>query len=336
MAGPYYYASYTPKRRLVLRRNPNYGGSRPARIRELEIEFEPPAARAVASVEAGHADYVNVVPQDRIATLAQRYGAGGPAARTGRQRYFSASEPFLHFFAFNTRRPLFARLRMRQAVNYALDRQELRQGVFNGDRGAPGRPTDQFMPPGLPGFRDAAIYPLGGPDLKRARRLAGPRRRRAILLTCTAPACVEQGRVLRRNLAAIGIDLTVKTYPISQTWGRLQDPDVQWDLGYMNWTMDVADPTFMTDLVAPAVPAEGIVGGFHTRRLDRQIQATVRILDPDARLRAFEQLDADLARAGAAAPFATTSSTDFFSDRIGCQVQQPIYGIALGALCVRD
>jgi len=49
----------------------------------------------------------------------------------------------------------------------------------------------------------------------------------------------------------------------------------------------------------------------------------------------FARLDADLARVGAAAPFATAASTDFFSDRIGCQVHQPIYGISLGALCVR-
>jgi peptide/nickel transport system substrate-binding protein len=335
MAGPYFYASYTPKRRLVLRRNPNYGGSRPARFREIDIDFEPPADRAVATVEAGRADYVSVVPRDRIAAVAKRYGPGSPAARSGRQRYFSAAEPVLHFFAFNTHRPLFARARMRQAVNYALDRRALGHRVFGGDPGAPGIPTDQFIPPGLPGFRDTAIYPLGGPDLERARRLAGPRKSRAILITCTVPACVEQGRVLRRNLAAIGIDLTVQTYPLNETFGHLVS-NKGWDLGYGNWFIDVADPTLVTDLFDPVDPATNITGDFHERRLDRQMHAAVRILDPDARLRAFEQLDADLARAGAAAPFATAATTDFFSDRIGCQVQQPIYGIALGALCERD
>jgi len=59
-------------------------------------------------------------------------------------------------------------------------------------------------------------------------------------------------------------------------------------------------------------------------------------LSRTARSRAYAQIDADLARTGAAAPFATAVTTDFFSDRIGCQVHQPIYGIALGELCVRD
>ena len=46
MAGPYYIASSTPERRLVLRRNPNYGGRRPARFEEIEIDLDVAAARA--------------------------------------------------------------------------------------------------------------------------------------------------------------------------------------------------------------------------------------------------------------------------------------------------
>ena len=48
-----------------------------------------------------------------------------------------------------------------------------------------------------------------------------------------------------------------------------------------------------------------------------------------------QDLDADFARAAAAAPFAINLTTDFFSDRIGCQIHQPLYGISLGALCLR-
>ena len=213
MAGPYAIASYTPKRRLVLRRNPNYGGTRPARFREIEIDLDVPAARAVAAVEAGRADYVSAVPPERVTALDRRYGPLSRAARAGGQRYFSSPEAVVHYFALNTRRPLFARTRMRRAVNEALDRRALAHRVFGGDPGAPGRPTDQFIPPGLPGFRDAAIYPLGGPDLERARRLAGDRRRRAVLYTCNQRACIEQARAARRSLAAIGLDVAVKQFP---------------------------------------------------------------------------------------------------------------------------
>ena len=102
-----------------------------------------------------------------------------------------------------------------------------------------------------------------------------------------------------------------------------------WDIGYTNWFMDFPDSA---GFLAPMF--EGLFGHFYDAALFRRKRAATR-LDDAARTRAFEQLDEDFARAGAAAPFATGATTDFFSDRIGCQVHQPIYGISLAALCVR-
>ena len=82
-------------------------------------------------------------------------------------------------------------MRLRRAVNFAIDRRAL---AANTGVGEVGRPTDQHIPPGLPGFEDAAIYPLGGPDLPAARRLAGSERRRAVLYTCDFPAAPATGR----------------------------------------------------------------------------------------------------------------------------------------------
>ena len=53
------------------------------------------------------------------------------------------------------------------------------------------------------------------------------------------------------------------------------------------------------------------------------------------RYRAYARLDADLARENPpAAPFAVETKDYFFSSRIGCQVNQPVYGFALGTLCI--
>jgi len=336
MAGPYYIASYVPKRRLVLRRNPNYGGTRSAKFREIDMDLEHVAPQsAVADVEAGRADYVSTVPPDSIAALDRRYGARSGSAQAGKQRYFSGTAPALHYFALNTRRPLFASRRLRQAVNAALDRRALARRVQYGRLGGPGRPTDQFIPPGQPGFRDAAIYPLGGPDLPRARRLAGRRPRRAVLYTCNLPHCLEHGRVLRKNLAAIGIDVVVRNFSLGQMFKRLGRAGEPWDIGYANWFVDYADPSQFIELIFAAPPPDGgNPGRFRDEGIFRRMRAAAR-LSGTARSRAYAQLDADLARAGAAAPFATAVTTDFFSDRIGCQVHQPMYGIALGELCVR-
>ena len=131
------------------------------------------------------------------ARLRERYGAGSPAARADRQRYFVDRTLALQYLLLNSRRALFATARMRRAVNFALDRSAL---AATAGPGFFGLPTDQYLPTGLPGFRDADIYPLGGPDVARARSLAGTRG--AVTPSCT-PATTPRACAWRRPLGPI-------------------------------------------------------------------------------------------------------------------------------------
>jgi peptide/nickel transport system substrate-binding protein len=336
-AGPYYVAAHVPGRSLVLRRNPNYAGPRPRRLTEIRYRTGVPPKRAVTAVEAGRADYVELgspgdppVPAATVRRLEQQYGARSQAARTGRQQLFTQPAPNIYFFLFNTRRGPFADVRLRRAVNFAIDRRAL---AVNTGLGEAGRPTDQHIPPGLPGFEDAAIYPLGGPDLSAARRLAGGKRRRAVLYTCDFPGCSRHGQILRSNLAAIGIDLEVRKFPIPQLFERIQRPDEPFDIAYSNWFFDYADPVSYINVQF------GDEGFFHGPLEDPRWQRRmddVASLTGERRMRAYATLDRELAaEAAPAVPFATGSSTYFLSARVGCQVMHPIYGLDLAALCIK-
>jgi hypothetical protein len=60
-------------------------------------------------------------------------------------------------------------------------------------------------------------------------------------------------------------------------------------------------------------------------------------LEGASRVEAYAALDNDIAaRAAPVAPVTSAVHTDFFSARIGCQVEHPLYGIDLAALCVRE
>ena len=76
--------------------------------------------------------------------------------------------------------------KLRQAVNWAIDRPQIvrQHGFLGGGR------TDQILPPGMPGYKDWSIYPLGGVNsasLAKAKSLAWVAARR-------------EGRVLRVQL----------------------------------------------------------------------------------------------------------------------------------------
>ena len=214
-----------PGEAYVLRRNPNYDGPRPQGLAEIRYDIGWSADRALAEVEAGRADYLE---QDAftaneplstadVAELDARLGPDSEAASPSDPVFLTQPSLSTYQFVFNATRPPFDDVRLRRAVSYAIDRPALAEYTGFGD---PARPTDQFLPPGIPGYEDVAAYPLGGPDLERARRLAAGFSGPAVLYTCDYPDCARHGEILRSNLAAIGIDLTVHQFPLGELFER--------------------------------------------------------------------------------------------------------------------
>ena len=270
------------------------------------------------------------MPFGARARLIADYGPGSRAAKSGRQRYFSGPTPGLRALVFNPRRPLFAQAAMRRAVNYALDRPALARDADW--PGPAGRPTDQHIPPGWPGFRDANIYPLGGPDLPTARRLTGGAKGRGVLYACNDPRCLEDAEIVRANLAAIGIDLEIRRFSHIALFERHANPNEPFDLLFSGWLGALPDPS---DFMDAMFDYNGTTGFLDHTQLGPRMRAVGRLVGA-ARIDAYAALDRDIAAQEAPfAPIYSTARTDFFSSRIGCQVEHPLYGIDLAALCVR-
>jgi YVTN family beta-propeller protein len=335
-AGPYYVAGYVPGRTIVLRRNPNYRGPRPRRPAEIDYEIGVAPSSAVKQVSSGQADYYgnavlgSGIPSDSRSALAARYGPQSAAARAGRQRYFVEPQLTVDSLIFNTTRPPFNDVRVRRAVNYAIDRRALAQVAFPS---ATGRPTDQYIPPGVPGYRQAPVYPLGAPDLVQARRLAGTVRRHGLLYTCNTAVCAQAAQIIHDDLARIGIDLDVRQLALQRLFDADNAPRAQFDIALWTYTADFPDPfdfvnlQFQSDI---SLIHASLGPGFDQRmRTASQLAGTKRY-------RAYEQLDHDLlTKSAPAVAFASGTTTELFSARTGCQLYQPIYGLDLGALCLR-
>ena len=233
---------------------------------------------------------------------------------------------------------------MRRAVNFAVDRPALARNALAGFASVP---TDQYLPPGTPGFHDADIYPLGGADPVRARALAGAHRGHAVMYTCSTAACRSVGQTVKSDLRAIGITVEVKQFPYALMFdhetrvrmtrhGQLVaelPPGARYDIGFFGWFADYADPSQFIDPSVPGFALDSL--GTDARRYRQRIAAVAK-LPGEQRLRAYGRLDTDLARRVApVVAFATITAHDFFSSRIGCQTYQPFYGMDLGDLCIR-
>jgi peptide/nickel transport system substrate-binding protein len=331
-AGPYRVTSYTPRQGVLLTRNPNYHGSRPHRLAQIELRVGIPGQRAIAQVEADTADYAvdGDVDSADAATLAARYGPGSPAAKSGRQQYFVNPQPETDFLALNTHRPLFADMRLRRAISYAIDRAALARLGNAGDP-LPEHPTDHYLPPGVPGYRDIHIYPRTA-DLAKARQLAkGHTGATAVLYTCEGLVCAQQAQIITTDLAAIGLRVVVKAFQAPVLFTRLATPGEPFDISYASWMADYPDPQAVLDAL---LEDRSNFPPFDDPSYRAKLGAAARLIGPERYL-SYARLDADLARnAAPLVAYGNASSHELFSARMGCQIHG-VYGIDLAALCIK-
>jgi YVTN family beta-propeller protein len=341
-AGPYYVASYTPRQQVVLRRNPNYHGDRPHRLDRIVITLGVDPSRALREIEAGTADYaLDGLPRDAGPRLAAQYGPGSRAAKAGDQRYFISPANGARYLHMNTSRRLFADARLRRAVNYALDRPALvavgrkyaEVNPFNA-----GEPTDSFLLPSTAGATDRHVYPVNGPDVRKARQLAGHLHAIATMYTPNVPPWLQEALIVKRNLKPLGIDVEIKQFALAEFFSRIGRRGEPFDLAVSGYGFGDTDPASMLEeFEGSNVRADGLANFsyFDSPAFDRQLEAAAKLSGPK-RYRTYGRLALELERRFApAAPFATNASRDFFSARVGCVLYQPVFGIDLATLCLR-
>jgi peptide/nickel transport system substrate-binding protein len=199
-AGPYHIVSRIPRQQIVLERNPNYHAGRPARFDRIVYTVGVAPDQALQHVETGVSDWGADETYLDYQSLWDAFGPNSPAAALGFQQLFVNPLLATSYIGLNTSRPLFADPTVRKAVNLALDRPALiaAAGAFSGT------PTDQILPPGMAGFRDADLYPLDGPRVAAARALMAGRTATAVLYTSTRPSATVQAQIIQTDLAAIG------------------------------------------------------------------------------------------------------------------------------------
>ena len=348
-AGPYYLAAHIEGVVAVIKRNPNYPGPRPQRLDAI-VYRRPnvPKADAVFQIERGEADHLgeyDLLPESPLLAngpFAKRYG---PPHREGAPRFLVSPQLAIDYLALNARRPLFSDPRLRRAVNFALDRR-----AISDTYGWPA--ADHLLPPGMPGYRDSHLYPLGHPDLERARALARGRGGRAVLEVCDIPYCTQWARIIRRSLAAIGIKVVVRvsSEPLARDRARSAPADLLLTRISATFPSYYQDPvTFLDNVLAlprsrtrlreqatAGCPYCGVPPGwFPTRRFERKLER-IRRLGSREREAAAGTLDLEIARAAPGAVLVSETISQLFSARIGCQTFQPLYfGVDIAALCLR-
>ena len=216
-SGPYYLTTYDPGRLVMLDRNPNWDPAtdplRRAWVDRIQVKLGVTIASIQRAIEHDEADLslTSHVPQSQLAAL---------RADPQRSRRLAVNTTGCQWFlalGTNPKAGAIADVRVRQAVNYAIDKVAYRDAIAG--RYAPnGELASTILAPGSLGYRPYNLYPSPGGrgDPAKARALlaaAGyPKGLTLSFATLGSDRFAAARKPIEESLARAGIHLKPKLY----------------------------------------------------------------------------------------------------------------------------
>jgi oligopeptide transport system substrate-binding protein len=333
-AGPYYISSREVGRTLVLDRNKNYKGSRPANPDRIVVTVGGESNQSILQVKAGQADYEPLVPAAAAGALAEEFGLN-------KGRFFVKPTSVTSYWALNSLagQPL-ANVKLRQAINWAIDRpaQVRVAGKFGGRR------TSQILPPAMPGFlKSNNIYAYNGANVAKAKAVAGdvsnvPTIR---IVHSNSTANINRGQIMRFNLESIGLKARTEPIPSAQLFSRAGDKKGNYDVLAIGWQADYPDPSNFINVLLDGrnIPNEGSSNNsalFNSPKFNKLMDQAA-LLAGDARYAAYGRLDRQImVEAAPWAPYINSNNRMLVSGRISNLIyNEANTNVALNALVIK-
>jgi len=249
--GPYEIVKVEQGRGWSYARNPQWAKSNAAQIPEIpsghvdkiEISVVRNGSTQVNEIERDKKNWMQtVVPADLYNKVKDRY--------EGSQ--FRVEHPInIYFFWMDITRPPFDDLKVRQAVNYAVDSKALER-IYSGALAA----AHQVLPEGMPGHEAFDLYPH---DIAKAKELlveADPSDRQITVWTDNESPNAEAGAYYANVLEELGFDVNLKTINADVYFQLISNPSTSnLDTGWADWFADYPHPN---DYFEPNFTAEGI------------------------------------------------------------------------------
>lgn len=316
-SGPFMITSVEAPQTMTMERNPNFqsvldaGATEvaDAGVDKIVVTQNKSNSAQVTGVEQNTIDFMVDPPDaDRLQEVKTRFG----------ERFRMEESINTYYFWMNNQTAPFNDVRVRQAVNYAIDPEALNR-VFGGRM----HPTQQILPPGMPGYEEYKLYP--GPDMNRAKALlaeANPADRDITVWTNDEPDRKRIGEYYHDVLNQLGFNATLKVIAgdvYFTTIGNQSTPDL--DTGFANWFQDFPHPD---DFFRPLLHSDAILptnGNNFSRasypELDAKMDELLRkqLTDGDTEAQ-YAALDKAYMEQAAWAPYGNEQFSTFVSERM--------------------
>jgi peptide/nickel transport system substrate-binding protein len=331
-SGPYMIKSYAPNKQAIIVRNPNFdaaafGGNVPAGNPDMmTIDIIGDDTVALQRVISGQDDYdFHQLPPDRLASTQQKYG--------DQIKVYTPANTY--YFFMNNRVAPFDNLKVRQAVNYAINREALVR-IYGGL----GQATENVLPPTYPQYQKLNLYPY---DLAKAKKLIQESGQAGAEVTVwnhdrgTDPKATAY---LTDVLNSIGLKAKEKVINSSVYWNTVGSQATKAQIGFADWFQDYPHPLDWFDVLLNGDRITDTHNNNYANFDDKAVNAKIAALKKEPALTdavntQWATVDKMVDEQAPWAPFMNRQFTDFFSSSmdLSCYVNHVLYQFDYASIC---
>src|SRR5207248_764502 len=226
--GAYYTESWKKGDPVILKRNPHFWKNTPA-VDEVDIEYVPDDNTRVLKLQGGEDDVVDFVPFSQIDPLNTQPGIHA--------QLFPIQQTT--FVQLNVTKPPLDDVKVRQALNYATDKDAIIKNVFFGQ----GQPMNAPIPNGTYVDKESPGYPYNLEMVKSliAQSSAPNGFTLAVSVQNSNADRVNTAIILKDEWAKIGVNVDIQQLDTS-VW-RAARKSGDYNAQITAWTNDMNDPT---------------------------------------------------------------------------------------------
>ena len=325
--GAYMFSAYDPNKGMTLVRNPHFKmwseDAQPDGYPDVvQYDFGPTEEAQVTAIQNGEADWMfDEPPADRLAEMGTK----------NKDQVHVTPLTAWWYLPLNVNLAPFDNIKVRQAVNYALDRKAL-VNLFGGQVLA--TPICQVLPPGFPGHVDYCPYTKNpgakwsAPDMEKAKQLveeSGTKGQKVSIIVEDKTVAKSIGVYLQSMMTELGYVADVKPISPNIQFTYIQNTNNKVQMSVTQWYQDYpAASDFLNILFGCASFTPGSdssinMSGYCNKDVDAKMQSALvlGVTDQDAANKIWADVDKMVTDESPAAALFTPKHLDFVSKRVG-------------------
>jgi peptide/nickel transport system substrate-binding protein len=275
---------WTRDSQMVLEANPDYWGGAP-KVDQLIIKVIPEGSTRLQAVEAGEIDIAWALNPEDV-----------EKARENADLVIVEDAGLnTNCIVFNVTKEPFTTKEVRQALNYAVNKEELSDGLYNGNMVAAGGvlpPVDWAYNP------DLKAYPYDPEKAKELLKTAGYDESNPLSFTLMAytiprgynPAADRLATAIQEYLQEVGVNAEIQTEEWTQY--RLDARESKFQCQQGGWQGDNGDPdNFLYALLGGPSKGAGNTAFYENPEVDKLLADGVAVADQEERKKIYQQAE---------------------------------------------